>query len=256
MLDNGSSVAGPGVLWTPQSITDFRQIIAAEPGRATIVNDPLRQKGKVLRVECQNEDITPKTPTGDPRCQLLSPGLMVNEWEINVHIGIMVPASVPPIIAGKFFQLMEIMAPPFEGSAVWSLALNHEEGVECFQWQRNGTYEFDIPMQRFGHPLVRNHWYDVWLRIYMSAEIPETAGWVEMWIGGEQITFFNGESYNPKGHEKSTKLVMKTIDASNNKGNSAFYFGNYRAHNTEGMLGDVTLYYTLPKIGTTKTSVA
>jgi hypothetical protein len=86
-------------------------------------------------------------------------------------------------------------------------------------------------------PLVKGSWITVLLHERFA-----TDGWVEMWINGQQVSFFGRE----------TKLNMQTIDGSNGGGPNSARISQYRQ---KGMFETGTLYYGPLKIGTTRESV-
>jgi hypothetical protein len=246
-----------GLLWTPQSAADLHEVISASE-RVSMVADPLGSGAQVFKVECNNADISPITPTGDPRAQCLSPSLLTSGADIWIHGKLLCPTAMPAIVEGKWFQLLQIFGPPFggaNGAATWTLQLKKEGGKEYPFWQRNNTYGYDIPWEGENVPLERNVWLEYYLRIRFANLL--YGGAVELWWQGKQIEFFHpGTSYNPFGHEANQKsLAMSTEDAGNNEGPNQFYFGNYRQHNTTGMEGTVTIYHWPPKIGLTKLAV-
>lgn len=253
---NASGGGGSGVtglLWTPAVLSDWHQIISA-PNRVSIVNDPIGTQGKVLQVDCNNADIEPITPTGDPRAQLLTPALLYPGADLWLHFKILFPVGFPAFVAGNFFQFFEIFAPPFAGSSSVSLFANVEGGKERVFWQRNSQGGFDIPWEGNKVPIVRGEWIDIYVRNYFNNIAFN--GFVEMWYQGVQLEFFNPEtSFNPGAHEATKQLIMSTEDLSNNEGPCNIYLGQYRKHNTPGMEGTTTVYITPPKLGLAKSAV-
>jgi len=253
-----SGSTSTGRIYEPKAIGDFQELIAAESSRASVVADPLGQKGQVFKLETRNGDVSPLTPTENPRCQLHTPGLLtVNEGaeaDLYFRFGFMLPAGTPAIVGGKFFQLMEIFGQPFEGSPPFSMGATKEGTEEFLFWQRNATYEADIPWED-SEVLKRGYWYDFTVRYFAASSA--RGGRLEMWKAGTQQTFFKpGFSYNPKGHAETQLLLMSTVDASNNKGGNSLYIGNYRAKNTTGMEATpIITYYTPPRFGLTRESV-
>jgi hypothetical protein len=250
-----SSAAKAGLLFEGASVADFTELVSAAAERVAVVPDPAGSTQEVIRVECNNADVFPLTPTENPRAQLLTPPLWYPRADLWVHGKVFLPNSLPTIQAGKFFQLLELFSPPFEGSPPWQLALGVEEGKEIPFFPRNATYGFDQPWQGNDVAIQRGVWNDFYVRLFFANNLQ--GGRLEMWWNGAQITFFKpGTSFNPGGKGETTRLLFSLEEASDNEGAAQFYLGNYRAHNTAGMEGTVTLYYWPLKIGTSKRAVS
>lgn len=251
---SSSAGAAAGLLYAPTSTADYREVQSA-PERVSLVSDPLGQLSeKVLKVDCSNADVFPITATENPRAQLLSPPLFYPGAELWVHQKVMFPASLPEIKNGFFFQFMQLYGPPAESTAPLQLQLNKLEGVECIIWQRNPTYGFDIPWMSLTTPLQRSHWYDFYIRMGFGPTEGVGLGTVELYWDGNQIEFFKAGT-SEGAHAATKRLKMGLLDFTINELASVYYFGNYRKHNTPGMEGTVSLYFTQPKIGLTKTAV-
>ncbi len=231
------------LLFSGSRISDFA-LMQAAPGAVTEVPDPAGGNETVLKMKVSNEDVYPTTPTSDPRAQLLSPEIFVPGTEFWWHSRFFLPADFPAHVPGWINVLQGPYGPPWAGSPPWSIGM--DEGSDL-RWQRNSTYHWDIP---WSVPLVRNQWVDVLLHERFGSD-----GWVEMWIDGQQVTFFgasNTVSYNPNGESPTQRLSMKTMDASNNGGPNSAYLQNYRA---AGWIESLTVYHGPMKIGTTHSSV-
>lgn len=112
------------------------------------------------------------------------------------------------------------------------------------RWQRNGTYNWDIPWQQ---PLIKESWVHVLLHERFG-----TDGFVEMWIDGKQITFFANSSHNPNNEPPTQRLNMETMDESNDEGPNFAVIQSYREPN---MFESVTVFQGPMKLGTTRASV-
>ncbi|HEX4731141.1 MAG TPA: hypothetical protein VH299_07715, partial [Solirubrobacterales bacterium] len=108
----------------------------------------------------------------------------------------------------------------------------------------NSTYGYDIPWET---SIVRNKWVEVLVHCRFG-----TSGFVELWINGEQITFFSHSPYNPHHEKATTRLNMATEDASNNGGTNFAVIQSYRQ---AGILNSVSLLQGPMLIGSTRASV-
>ncbi len=99
-------------------------------------------------------------------------------------------------------------------------------------------------------PLVKERWVTV-----LTHERFATDGWVEMWIDGKRVTFFDPSGfdyYNPNNVAPTQRLEMATMDSSNNERPNYAKISNYR---DVGMFDSLTVYFSGLQIGTTRASV-
>jgi Polysaccharide lyase len=228
-----------GLLFNGSHISDFA-LMQAAPGAITEVSDPAGSAETVFKMKVSNEDVYPITPTENPRAQLLSPSLFQPETEYWWHSKFFLPADFPSSVPGWLTLLEGPYGPPYEGPPPWHI----EVSGSTIQWQRNSTYNWDVPWHM---PLVRNQWVDVLVHGRFG-----TDGWVEMWINGQQVNFFEPGTYNPSNVASTQRLNMKTMDSSNDGGSNFAVIQNYRK---VGMFESVTVYHGPMKIGTTRSSV-
>jgi hypothetical protein len=217
-------------------LSDFAHIEPEEWEEfATEVPDPLGSGETVFKLE------VPDRPSPvDPRLQLNSGQIIKNGEEFWWHASFMLPEEFPSYIP-QWFNIMEgPYGSPFNGSPPVSLGIN---GAEV-DWQRNATYNFDVP---YSVPLEKGRWIDVLWHIKFATE-----GWVELWIDGEQITFFEPGTYNPSKLPETQRLNMKTRDSSNNGADNAIYLQNYRESE---MFESVTIYEGPTSVGPNRTDV-
>jgi hypothetical protein len=239
----GSSSAmtssSPEFLFSGSHINDF-PLNQSAPGAVTEVPDPAGSGETVLQMTVKDTDVYPITPTENPRAQLVSPSIIEPGREFWWHSRFFLPANFPSSVPGWLTVLEGPYGPPFNGPPPWHIEASGSE----LHWQRNGTYNWDVPWRM---PLVRNQWVDVLLHERFG-----TDGWVEMWINGQQVTFFESGNYNPNHIASTQRLEMKTMDASNNGGANSTYITNYRK---AGMFETMTLFQGPLKLGTTRTAV-
>jgi hypothetical protein len=227
------------VLFTGTHITDFAQLQEA-PNAITETADPLGGGETVFKMTVSDQDVAPITPTENPRAQALAPANITSGEEIWLSTKFMLPASFPSSIPG-WMSLVSIYGPPFNGSSPWQIGIGGNE----LNWQRNSTYNYDIPWQT---PYTRGKWTTVLLHERFGTE-----GWVEMWINGQPVDFFSGPTtYNPGHHASTERLAMKTMDASNNGGANAAKIMQYRQ---VGMFSTASVYFGALRLGKTRVSV-
>ncbi len=210
------------------------------PGAVSEVPDPAGSGQTVFRLTVDDADVYPITPTDNPRAQLVSPTIIDPGEEIWWHAGFFLPSSFPSDVPGWLNLLQGPFGEPFTGSPPWQIQVVGEH----LRWTRNATYDFDVPWQM---PLVKNRWVDVLVHERFAAE-----GFVEMWIDGQRVTFFNGGTFNPHGVAPTTHLTMQLLGSYNDEAPNSLYLQSYRE---AGMFSSVTVYESPLRIGTTRASV-
>jgi hypothetical protein len=227
-----------GSLFTGLKVADFANLQQA-PGAITETTDPLGSGEKVLKMTVSEKDVAPITPTQNPRAQALSPDLIESGDEFWMSTKFMLPQDFPSSVPG-WLALMEIYGAPFNGSSPWQIGI---EG-NSIAWTRNGTYKWDVPWKM---PIVKGQWVTVLLHERFASD-----GWVEMWINGQPVKFFDSAGYNPNKVTPTEHLAMKTRDASNSGGANAAKIMNYRKL---GMFSSTTVYFGALRLGGTRASV-
>ncbi len=225
----------PVAQFSGAAIGDFPVDYSA-PGAISEVPDPLGGGGNVLELTVSNRDVHPLTPTENPRAELASPDLIGRGANVWLATRFLVPAGYPEVDPGGWVTLVSIYGPPFDGTSPWRLELSGDS----LQWQRNATYDFDIP---FKQPLARDRWTSVLLHERFGRR-----GFVEMWIDGQPIEFFAGRG----GRAATRRLKMATMDASNDGGPNSARISQYRE---EGMFAKGTIYFGALEVGPTRESV-
>lgn len=180
------------------------------PAHVTQVADPLGERPEpIIKCELHNEDTKLAPPSEDARIQLASPFAIEKESTVWVMLRFMIPSQAkggpPPIATSSFLQISQMFAPPFEGVAPWALKIMDLEGKGqnwlCFH--RNGKYTFDSPWRR---KLLTDHWYTLFVRVKLSE-----SGFVEMWLDGEQLTFWKSGETSTPANADTTKLEYQTL---------------------------------------------
>jgi hypothetical protein len=218
-------------------IRDF-PLLQAAPGAITEVPNPTGGGETVFQMTVNDQDVAPVTPTENPRAQALAPGTIENGDEFWLQTKFMIPENLPSVPG--WMSLVAIYGAPFAGSGPWGIGITQNE----LRWQRNGTYDWDIPWRA---PLVKGKWITVLLHERFA-----TDGWVEMWINGEKVNFFAPGNYNPLHEARSEKLQMATMDASNGGGPNAAKIMQYRE---VGMFESGSTYFGPLRLGPTRASV-
>jgi hypothetical protein len=217
-----------GLLFDGAHISDF-DLIQAAPGAITEVPDPAGSGETVFQMTVNDRDVAPITPTENPRAQALSPPIIDNGEEFWLSTKFFIPTNFPTSTHG-WMSLVSVYGAPFGGSSPWQVEVVDGR----LQWMRNGTYNYDVPWQM---PLIKGSWVTVLLHERFASD-----GFVEMWINGQQISFFGRE----------TKLAMQTMDRSNNGDANSAKIMQYRE---AGMFETGTIDFGALKIGTTRESV-
>jgi hypothetical protein len=231
-------VTSSAPLFDGDDIEDYPEVQAA-PRAISEVPDPLGSGETVFRMTVNERDVYPVTPTEDPRAQALSPSLIEAGDEFWLETKFMLPQDFPSV--SGWMSLVSIYGPPFNGSGPWEIEASGNE----LGWRRNGTYNYDRPWRM---PLVKGRWVSVLLHERFAAD-----GWVEMWIDGQQVTFFPAGDRQPGDPAETQRLEMATMDKSNNGGPNSAKIMQYRE---AGMFSSATVYFGALKIGETRESVA
>jgi hypothetical protein len=230
--------APPSLLFNASKLSDF-YLSQSAPGAVTEVPDPAGSGQTVFKLTVGDGDVYPITPTRDPRAELISPGTIENGDEFWFSSKFFLPAEFPSSVPG-WLNLMQQFGYPWSGSPPWHVEVNGTH----IQWTRNQTYGWDVPWQM---PLAKNQWVTVMVHERFASD-----GFVEMWVNGQQVTFFAGGTYNPSHVAPTNRLAMATMDSSNNQAGNSIFLQSYRK---AGMFPSVTTYEGPLSIGNTRTDV-
>jgi len=233
-----SSLSSSGdLLFDGSHLADFDMIQAA-PDAMREVSDPLGSGTTAFEITVDESDVYPVTPTENPRAQALSPSFIDPGEEFWLRTKFMLPTDFPEV--DGWLCLSQIYGPPFDGPSPWQLGIRGDD----LMWQRNGTYDYDIPWQM---PLPKGRWVDVLVHQRFAGD-----GWVEMWIDGQQVTFFQDSSYNPSDAGPTQRVEMATVDSSNDGGANHAKIMQYRQ---AGLFDSATVYFGSLLVGTTRAAV-
>jgi fibronectin type 3 domain-containing protein len=218
-------------------------VAAADHNAISQVTDPLGSGEQVFKYEVHNDDVTPKTPTVNPRAQLVGPSNINLGDDVWLENKFMLPSDFPSNVPG-WMALFATYGPPFDGSGAWGVEVSGSQ----IQWQRNDTYGYDVP---WSIPLVKNQWIDVLVHEKFDAN-----GFIEMWVNGKQVTFFDKSStnyLNPNNVAPTTHLTMQTADHTNNGGANSGRVMQYQELNM--FTNPVTTYHGPLIVGKTQAAV-
>jgi hypothetical protein len=227
-----------GRIFTGSKISDFA-LNQSVPGAVSEVPSPTGGGESALQMTVSNSDVYPATPTDNPRAQLLSPNLFHTGDEFWWHSKFFLPANFPSV-PGWMAVMEGPYGAPFDGSPPFAIQIHGE----TMGWQRNSTYGYDVPWEA---PILRGKWTEVLVHCGFGP-----AGFVELWVNGEQINFFSHSPYNPRKEKSTTRVNMATEDASNSGGTNFAVIQSYRQ---AGILNTATLLQGPMLIGTTRASV-
>jgi hypothetical protein len=212
-----------------------------DPTRATVYSAssqptwPAPAQGSYgVRFHVLNSDVSPCTPTGNPRAQIATSTLLTagnDYWEtFRVHF----PSSWPSTSSWQLFQ--EDYGAPWNGSPPLGFEVYNMGGVDTMVLDRGANHNYDKIWKK---PLARNHWYTFLVHKYMSTS--DSSGSVELWVDGAQQSFANG----------ATKFFTNTL-ASDHTGSYQFFLNDYRAVNTAS---SSDIFFDGAKIGTARSDV-
>jgi hypothetical protein len=221
------------------TVTGF-QLNQSAPGAVTEIPDPAGGDETAFRMTVSDGDVYPATPTRDPRAELLSPATIRPDDRYWWHAKFFLPRSFPASVPGWVTLLEGPYGPPYAGTPSWHLEVHGNQ----IQWSRNRTYGWDVPWRM---PLVRGRWIEVLVHGRLAKR-----GFVEMWVDGERVTFFDGGGRNPERHPPTRRLWMRTLDDANDEGPNYVSLLNYRQR---GMFRSVTVFHGPMALGPTRASV-
>lgn len=223
-----------------RKISEFSDNQSA-PGAVTEVSDPLGSGEQVIQMTVDDEDVFPVTPTKNPRAQLVGPSILPKGKEFWMGTKFLIPTTFPSVPG--WMSLIAFYGPPFAGSGPWQVEVSNNTLI----WQRNATYNWDIPWEA---PLEKGKW----TRVLLHARMDESGkGWVEMWINGKRVSFFKpGTSWNPNKVAETNHLAMSTMDSTNNKSANSPRIAQYRE---KGMFETGTLYFGPLRVGDERADV-
>lgn len=191
-------------------LTEFPERINRE--RIAVVDDPvLGRRRKVLRFRVYNGDTA---PTANPRAQLETPYDFRPGDDRYMGFSYRFGPAFPTRLPSRAWVTLGSIAygPPFAGAAPVSIRVqNHvgSDGRAELRWQRNATYEYDIPWAGPRIADVRGRWIDFVIRTRLSRD--PRRGFVELWMN-------TGSGWARQRLHGRRRLHMRTYDDSNGGG--------------------------------------
>lgn len=208
------------------------------PERISVVNDPaLGPDRKVLRFEVYNSDTG---PTENPRAQIETAYDFEEGDDRFAGFSYYFPDEFPTQLPSQAWISLGSIAygPPYDGAGPLSIRVQNDgdgDGAEL-RWQRNDTYDNDIPWTGPKIADIKGRWVDFVFRTKLHRD-PDV-GFVELWMNtgtGWERQELNGEEH----------LGMNTYDDSNDGGPNNSRLGLYFRKDISGPL---TMYHGPLKI--------
>jgi hypothetical protein len=198
---------------------------------------PAPSQGRyAVRFGVQSTDVSPCTPTGNPRAQLATGKIMRQGSEYWESYDVNFPASFPDLKPGGFFLFQEDYSEPWNGSPALGMDTEDVGGVDKLTIHRGAQYGYD---RIWSANLVRGQW----TRFLVHKKLAkDSTGFIELWINGVKQTFKNG----------SQKFFTQTMH-SDQSGDTRFFINSYRR--AGAYPGTVSTYYDNIRIGTTRADV-
>lgn len=212
------------------------------PGAITVVNDPVRAGNYAAKFSVTDNDTSancPKSPTLDPRAQLIASYRLKEGDDVFIGLSTFFPADFPNIT--EWLGISQIYGPPYGGSPTMGL------GVKGDRLQFSAYYDGKHHTVWTSQPIRKGtNWEDIVLHLKLSPD--RTVGFVELWHNGARQTLLGGATrYN-------YPTLVEGLNWTGTGGENYLYAQQYRSRTAK--LGTVVLYHDNFKIGTTYQSVA
>lgn len=224
---------------------DFRDGISEYPyvihrNRIDVVDDPiLGDKRKVLKFEVFNGDTG---PTENPRAQLETAYNFEEGDDRYFGLSFFFPRDFPTELPDRGWVTLgeQAYGPPFANAAAVSLRAQNAVGSDEaeLRWQRNDTYDHDIPWVGPKIADLRGKWVDIVQRIRLDDD-PDK-GFVELWMN-------TGDGWERQELHGKDRLYMSTYDSAADGGPNNSRLSLYYTDEIEGPL---TFYHGAHKIAT------
>lgn len=211
------------------------------PEDITIVNDPiLGTRRKVMKFTVQDSDIG---PTANPRAQVETAQVFGTGSDIYIGWSTLFPSSWPDALPGggqSWLTLEEVYGPPWAGASPVKIGMR--SGAPALTFQRNSSYGWDVPWEQ--GPIVKNRWYDFVIHERLSSDA--RIGSVEFWTS-------TGAGWKQQLLGAQTKLFMRTLDSSNDRGPN---YSALKLYRLRGMYDVLTVFHAGHRVGTSFDVVA
>ncbi len=249
------------------NFSQYAKVQVASTDSATIMDDPiLGSARKALKLTVHNYSQDPTSSTSPKhRAQAESPSVIGLSDDVYIGFSLLLPKTFPtihnrglvsPTTSSMQAALHSIYGAPFGGSSTQQLGITRSEPDQAIRLLRNSSYNYDNPWsmqaERGTSEDIAGRWIDFVIHTKMSSN--GSIGFREQWVntgsGFVKSTFANG----------TTKLMMRTVDSSNNSGPNyskvQLYYNDNAFVTPDNPNGTATVYYADHKIGTSFDVVA
>lgn len=194
----------------------LRQLCA--PDRAVVYSSasqpswPAPVQGRdALRLWVPDTDVSPCTPTADPRAQLGTGKILAEGKEYWESFAVLFPVTFPALVPGAFYVVQQDYSEPWNGSPAIALDAEVVGGIDALTLRRGAAQGYDSV---WAAPLVRG----TWKRFLVHKRFArDGSGFVELWLDGVKQTFANG----------SQRLMTATMHG-DQIGAARFFVDSYR----------------------------
>ncbi len=227
------------------NLSQYASVQACGADRVTVINDPMGLPRKAAKFTVYDSDVSPCTPTDNPRAQILGPNNIQLNGDYWIGYSVLIPSNIPSTTASgdNWITLHSVYGLPFDANTNGiNEAMNLNPGSQMFYSRLSAEYQFK---NAWTYPMVKGKWVDVVIHLRMSTNA--TVGFKETWIntgsGWQMTKFANGQ----------TRYYVNTVNAANGGGPNHSKLTFYRR---KGIMGVGTIYYAGHKVGSGFGSVA
>lgn len=207
------------------------QLCRSNPAAATVYSPRSQptwpaptQGAHGLRFHVLNSDVSPCTPTGDPRAQLLSPKMLHAGGVYWEAFDVSFPRSFPNVPRRSWTLFQEDFGEPYSDSPPLGFQVSDIRGRDRVALRRDARFGYDV---LWSQPLVRGRWY----RFLVHKRIAtDRSGFVELWVNGVR------QRFSDRSLRKSTPTMHP-----NASGSYRFIVASYRKRNA--MRGPVDTFF-------------
>ena len=195
--------------------------------RISIVDDPrLGSARKVLRFRVYQSD---SGLTSNPRAQIETPYTFDRGEDRYMGFSVRLDSAFPTRLpSGAWVSFgSPAFGPPYAGASPVSLKVQNSSVGSVVRFQRNDTYNHDIPWTGPRVADVRGRWLDFVIRIKLHGD--PSIGFVELWMN-------KGSGWVKQSLHGRSRLYMRTYDSSNNGGTNNSRLALYYRRDIPGPL--------------------
>lgn len=225
------TTSGP-VLFDGSSITSWWLNQSATASRVQLVPDPSGAAGTAQQFTTYNTDVSPLTPTVNPRSQLVTPLMFkpgTTYWE---SFELYIPTNYQFVKTGWVSLESAVYGYPYAGTPPVTISL--ENGA--FRFQRN-EYAPNPWQIAWSTPVVRGQWYRFTWHFDFASN-----GWVELYVNDVQQKLKSGST-------SVMQLPVNFLDATENKGP---WMSQEQLYYQLGLYQSAQVYFKNYKVATTQ----